>query len=115
MARVIAGSCPTDPLLAPMGRFAAATDRLDVMLFAVMSMSPALQQLYNLLDDKQRPVSTGRCAKSGALAPSASNRRPRNPERGGATALRLHPKTTPWPPLAAGTIAPHFKADAVTN
>ncbi len=54
MARVIAGSCPTDPLLAPMGRFAAATDRLDVMLFAVMSMSPALQQLYNLLDDKQK-------------------------------------------------------------
>jgi hypothetical protein len=54
MARVIAGSCPTDPLLGPMGRFAAATDRLDVMLFAVMSMSPALQQLYNLLDDKQK-------------------------------------------------------------
>jgi hypothetical protein len=37
-----------------MGRFAAATDRLDVMLFAVMSMSPALQQLYNSLDDKQK-------------------------------------------------------------
>src|SRR6516225_9220772 len=47
MAKLIAGSCPTDPLLGPMGRFAAATDRLDVMLFAVMSMSPALQQLYN--------------------------------------------------------------------
>jgi hypothetical protein len=37
-----------------MGRFAAATDRLDVMLFAVMSMSPALQQLYDSLDDKQK-------------------------------------------------------------
>ena len=67
MAKLVAGSCPTDPLLGPMGRFAAATDRLDVMLFAVMSMSPALQQVYNSLDDKQRPVSTPRCAKSGAL------------------------------------------------
>jgi hypothetical protein len=54
MAKLIASSCPTDPLLGPMGRFAAATDRLDVMLFAVMSMSPALQQLYNSLDDKQK-------------------------------------------------------------
>ena len=54
MAKLIADSCPTDPLLGPMGRFAAATDRLDVMLFAVMSMSPALQQLYNSLDDKQK-------------------------------------------------------------
>ena len=54
MAKLIAGSCPTDPLLGPRGRFAAATDRLDVMLFAVMSMSPALQQLHNSLDDKQK-------------------------------------------------------------
>jgi hypothetical protein len=52
MAKLIAGSCPTDPLLGPMGRFAAATDRLNVM--PVMSMSPALQQLYNSLDDKQK-------------------------------------------------------------
>jgi hypothetical protein len=37
-----------------MGRFAAATDRLDVMLFAAMSMSQALQQLYDSLDDKQK-------------------------------------------------------------
>jgi hypothetical protein len=54
MAKLIAGSCPSDPRLAPMGRFAAATDRLDVMLFAVMSMGPALQQLYDSLDDKQK-------------------------------------------------------------
>ncbi len=54
MAKIIAGSCPSDPRLAPMGRFAAATDRLDVMLFAVMSMGPALQQLYDSLDDKQK-------------------------------------------------------------
>jgi hypothetical protein len=54
MAKLIADSCPADPLLGPMGRFAAAADRLDVMLFAAMSMSPALQQLYNSLDDKQK-------------------------------------------------------------
>ena len=54
MAKLIAGSCPSDRLLGPMGRFAAATDRLDVMLFAVMSMGPALQQLYDSLDDEQK-------------------------------------------------------------
>jgi hypothetical protein len=54
MAKLVAGSCPADRLLSPMGRFAAATDRLDVMLFAAMSMSPALQQLYDSLDDKQK-------------------------------------------------------------
>jgi hypothetical protein len=54
MAKLVAGSCPADPSLSPMGRFAAATDRLDVMLFAVMSMSPALQQLYDSLDDRQK-------------------------------------------------------------
>jgi hypothetical protein len=54
MAKLVAGSCPTDPRLGPMDRFAAATDRLNVMLFAVMSMSPALQQLYDSLDDKQK-------------------------------------------------------------
>jgi hypothetical protein len=54
MAKLVAGSCPSDPRLNPMGRFAAATDRLDVMLFAVMTMGPALQQLYDSLDDKQK-------------------------------------------------------------
>jgi hypothetical protein len=54
MAKLVAGSCPADPSLSPMGRFAAATDRLDVMLFTVMSMGPALQQLYDSLDDKQK-------------------------------------------------------------
>src|SRR5262252_1890359 len=54
MARLIAGSCPSDAHLDPMARFAAAKDRLDVMLFVVMSMSPVLQQLYDSLDDKQK-------------------------------------------------------------
>jgi hypothetical protein len=54
MAQLVAASCPTDAHLDPMGRFAAATDRLNVMLFAVMSMSPMLQQLSDSLDDKQK-------------------------------------------------------------
>jgi hypothetical protein len=54
MAQLIAGTCPSDAKLDPIGRFAAAKDRLDLMLFAVMSMSPALQQLYDSLDDKQK-------------------------------------------------------------
>ena len=54
MAQLIAGSCPTYPLLGHMGRFAAAADRLDVMLFAVMTMSPALHDFYDSLDDRQK-------------------------------------------------------------
>src|SRR5262245_27363821 len=54
MAQLIAGSCPSDARREPMARFAAAKDRLDVMLFVVMSMSPVLQQLYVSLDDKQK-------------------------------------------------------------
>src|SRR5262245_5845517 len=54
MAQLIADSCPSDARLEPMARFAAAKDRLDVMLFVVMSMSPVLQQLYDSLDDKQK-------------------------------------------------------------
>ena len=54
MAQLIAGSCPSDAQLDPMARFAAAKDRLDVMLFVVMSMSPVLQQFYDSLDDKQK-------------------------------------------------------------
>jgi hypothetical protein len=54
MTQLIISSCPTYPLLGHMGRFAAATDRLDVMLFAVMTMSPPLQDFYDSLDDKQK-------------------------------------------------------------
>jgi LTXXQ motif family protein len=54
MAQLIMSSCPTYPLLGHMGRFAAASDRLDVMLFAVMTMSPAVQGFYGSLDDRQR-------------------------------------------------------------
>jgi hypothetical protein len=54
MAQLIAGSCPTYPLLGDMDRLAAAADRLDVMLFAVMSMSQPLQDFYDSLDDRQK-------------------------------------------------------------
>jgi hypothetical protein len=54
MAQLIAGSCPTYPLIGPMGRIAAASDRLDVMLFAVMTMSPALPDFYDSLAAKQK-------------------------------------------------------------
>jgi LTXXQ motif family protein len=54
MARLIMSACPTYPLLGHMGRFAAVSDRLDVMLFAVMTMAPAVQGFYGSLDDRQR-------------------------------------------------------------
>src|SRR5262249_30406296 len=54
MAQLIASSCPSNAHLDPMARFAAAKDRLDVMLFVVMSMSPVLPQFYDSLDDKQK-------------------------------------------------------------
>ena len=54
MAQLIMSSCPTYPLLGHMGRFAAASDRLDVMLFAVMTLAPAVQGFYGSMDDRQR-------------------------------------------------------------
>jgi hypothetical protein len=53
-----------------MARFAAAKDRLDVMLFVVMSMSPMLQQ-YGSLDAKQK-------AGLGRAAPAAQKQPPLN-------------------------------------
>jgi LTXXQ motif family protein len=71
MAQLIAGSCPGDAHLDdPMARFAAAKDRLDVMLFVVMSMSPVLQQ-YGSLDAKQK-------AGLGRAAPAAQEQPPPN-------------------------------------
>jgi hypothetical protein len=54
MAQLIASSCPTHPPPGHMGRFAAVTDRLDVMLFVVMSMSPVLQNFYDSLNEQQK-------------------------------------------------------------
>jgi hypothetical protein len=71
MAQLIAGSCPSDAQLDPMPRFAAAKGRLDLMLFAVMSMSPALQQLYDSLDDKQKAGLARALRKPGSRARAA--------------------------------------------
>jgi hypothetical protein len=54
MAQLVINSCPTYPLLGPMGRIAALSDRLDVMQFAVSTMTPALPDFYESLSDKQR-------------------------------------------------------------
>ena len=68
MAQLIAGSCPSDTHLGdPMARFAAAKDRLDVMLFVVMSMSP----VPGSLDAKQE-------AGLGRAAPAAQKQPPPN-------------------------------------
>ena len=77
MAQLIAGSCSIDAHLDdPMARFAAAKDRLDVMLFAVMSMSPVLQQLYDS-DDKQK-AGLGRAAPAAQKQPSPNASPPAN-------------------------------------
>ena len=54
MAQLIMSSCPTYPLLGHMGRFSAALDRLDGMLFAVMTLGPTLQGFFDSLTDKQK-------------------------------------------------------------
>jgi hypothetical protein len=54
MGQLIATSCPTYPLLGPMDRIAAVGDRLDVMLFALMTLSPALPDFYESLSDRQK-------------------------------------------------------------
>jgi len=54
MAQLIMSSCPSYPLLGHMGRFAAASDRLEVMMFAAMTLAPALQGFYESLDGKQK-------------------------------------------------------------
>jgi hypothetical protein len=54
MAQLVGSSCPDYPLLGAMDRFAAASDRLDVMLFALLTLSPALPDFYASLSDKQK-------------------------------------------------------------
>ena len=72
MAQLIMSSCRAYPLSGDMGRFAAVSDRLDVMLFAAMTISPALVDFYDSLNDKQRRASSGRCANSGVPAAPAT-------------------------------------------
>ena len=54
MGQVIMSACPAAGSAGPLGRLAAAMDRLDVMLFALMSFGPAVQEFYGSLSDKQK-------------------------------------------------------------
>ncbi len=54
LAQLIMSSCPTQTPDSPLGRLAVASDRLTVMLFAVMTIGPTLQSFYGSLSDKQK-------------------------------------------------------------
>jgi hypothetical protein len=54
LSQLIMSSCPAQPPETPLGRLAAASDRLTVMLFAVMTIGPSLQSFYNSLSDTQK-------------------------------------------------------------
>jgi hypothetical protein len=54
MGQLIMSACPAAGSAGPLGRLAAAMDRLDVMLFALMSLGPAVQEFYGSLSDKQK-------------------------------------------------------------
>src|SRR5262249_22861007 len=93
MAQLIAGSCPSDARLEPMARFAAAKDRLDVMLFVVMSMSPVLQQLYDSLDDNQKAELARALRQAGRYAATTNG-----PGRRAAEVCSNRvPELTDWP------------------
>src|SRR5262245_10555459 len=54
LTHLIVSSCPAQSPDNPLDRLSAAGDRLTVMLFAVMSMSPPLQSFYDSLSDAQK-------------------------------------------------------------
>ena len=51
---ILKGACPKDLPSIPTGRLAAMQTRLEVMLQAVQTIRPALEQLYQSLDDEQK-------------------------------------------------------------
>jgi hypothetical protein len=104
MAQLIAGSCPSNAQLDdPMARFVAAKDRLDVMLFVVMSISPVLQQLDGSLEDKQ---------KVGLGQPSpATQKQPPPNESPSANAVFVNGAlAVPGAPANADTVPAKFSA-----
>jgi LTXXQ motif family protein len=54
LAQLIMSSCPTQTPDGPLGKLAVAQDRLTTMLFAVMTIGPALQTFYDSLSDTQK-------------------------------------------------------------
>ena len=104
MAQLIAGSCPSDAHLDdPTARFAAAKDRLDVMLFVAMSMSPALEQLYGSLDDKQE-------AGLGRAAPAAQKQPPPNASPPANAVFVNGAFAVPGAPVNTDTVPAKFSA-----
>jgi len=103
MAQLIAGSCPSNAQLDDsLARFAAAKDRLDVMLFVVMSISPVLQQLDGSLEDKQ---------KAGFQASPAAQTQPPPNESPSANAVFVNGAlAAPGAPANADTVPAKFSA-----
>jgi hypothetical protein len=76
IGQLVVSSCPTYPLLGPADRLAAVADRLNVMLFALTTMTPALPDFYDSLSDKQK-ASLSRVIRQFSRRPmQVSDRRP---------------------------------------
>jgi LTXXQ motif family protein len=104
MAQLIAGSCPSSAHLDdPMARFAAAKDRLDVMLFVVMSMSPVLQQLDGSLEDKQK-------AGFGQASPAARKQPPPGASPSANAVFVNGALAVPGAPMNTDTVPAKFSA-----
>jgi hypothetical protein len=54
MAMYLKGACPNQAQSTPVARLDAAMHRLDGMLYAVIAISPALDDFYSLLSDEQK-------------------------------------------------------------
>jgi len=104
MAQLIAGSCPSNAQLDDsLARFAAAKDRLDVMLFVVMSISPVLQQLDGSLEDKQK-------AGFGQASPAAQKQPPLNASPSANAVFVNGALAVPGAPANADTVPAKFSA-----
>jgi hypothetical protein len=54
MAIYLKGACPSETLSTPVARLDAAMRRLDGMLYAVIAISPALDDFYGQLNNEQK-------------------------------------------------------------
>jgi hypothetical protein len=54
MAMYLKGACPSEAKMTPIARLDAAMHRLDGMLYAVIAISPALDDFYGQLSDEQK-------------------------------------------------------------
>jgi hypothetical protein len=82
---------------------AAAKDRLDVMLFVVMSISPVLQQLDGSLEDKQK-------AGFGQASPAAQKQPPLNASPSANAVFVNGALAVPGAPANADTVPAKFSA-----